>query len=79
VESIGKVWRDNADVRQRLGWAYEPQSAFRGRVQSYLAQTSLPSGDTHYTFIDHGKWGIVLVLNSVDMGPNIWEVAGNYK
>ena len=36
VDSIGRVWRENSDVRNRLGWAYEPQSKFLGRMQSYL-------------------------------------------
>ncbi|MBE0670577.1 MAG: hypothetical protein IH588_08320 [Anaerolineales bacterium] len=79
VDSIGKVWRENADVRNRLGWAYESQSQFSGRFQSYLVQQGIPSGDTHFFFIDHGQWGMVLLLNSVDMGPNKWEVAGYYQ
>jgi hypothetical protein len=78
VEGIGKVWRENTDVRNRLGWAYEPQSKFLGRMQLYLVQSGIPGGDTHFFFIDHGKWGTVLLLNSVDMGPNKWEVAGSY-
>jgi hypothetical protein len=77
VDSIGKIWRENADVRNRLGWAYETQSKFLGRMQSYLVQSDRPNGDTHFLFIDHGK-GIVLLLNSVDMGPNKWEVTGSY-
>ncbi len=77
VESIGKVWRDNADVRNRLGWAYEVQSSFSGRIQDYSKKSS-PTGDLHFSFIDHGKWGVVLLLNSVDMGPNTWEVVGGY-
>jgi len=79
IESIGKIWRENADVRNRLGWAYEPQSRFQGRIQYYLVQPGTPSGDTHFFFIDHGARGAVLLLNSVDMGPNKWEVAGSYK
>jgi len=79
IESIGKVWRENNDVRTRLGWAYEPQSSFQGRVQYYLVQPGIPSGDTHFFFIDHGARGAVLLLNSVDMGPNTWEVVGGYK
>ena len=78
VDSLGKVWRENADVRSRLGWAYEPQSKFLGRMQLYLEQPGKPSGDTHFLFIDHGKWGKVLLLNMVDMGPNKWELVGNY-
>ncbi|MBN2007462.1 MAG: hypothetical protein JXA21_29220 [Anaerolineae bacterium] len=77
VERIGKVWRDNADVRNRLGWAYEVQSSFPGRYQHY-SEESAPTGDMHFSFIDHGKWGVVLLLNSVDMGPNTWTVVGHY-
>jgi len=80
IDSIGKVWRENIlNVRDRLVWAYEPQSKFPGRIQSYLVQQGVPSGDTHFFFIDHGKWGMVLLLNSVDMGPNKWEVVGTYQ
>ena len=78
VDSIGKVWRENADVRSRLGWAYEPQSKFLGRMQIYSVQPGMPGGDTHFIFIDHGKWGKVLMLDMVDMGPNKWEIAGSY-
>lgn len=78
TDGIGKVWRENVDVRHRLGWAYEPAAQFTGRMQVYLAQANAPSGDTHYFFIDHGKWGLALLLNAVDMGPNQWEVAGTY-
>jgi hypothetical protein len=81
VESIGKVWREFPEVRNRLGWAYEPQVAFQGRFQSYSLIPNPPPDGTgsHYYFIDHGKWGLVLLLNSVDMGPNQWEVAGTYQ
>jgi hypothetical protein len=79
VDAIGKVWREVPEVRNRLGWALESQSAFQGRFQSYAVVTNGASGDSHYYFIDHGKWGLVLLLNSVDMGPNTWEVAGKYQ
>ncbi|MCZ7583643.1 MAG: hypothetical protein M5R36_10110 [Deltaproteobacteria bacterium] len=70
VRGIGKVWRDFPAVRAKLGWAYEPESAFTGRFQQ-------PAGSPGYFYVDHGK-GIVLRLYSVDMAPNTWEVAGNY-
>ena len=79
VKSIGKVWRENAEIRDRLGFAYEPESKFTGRMQLYSTQPGQPQGDTHFFFLDHGKWGLVLVLNSVDMGPNKWEAAGKYQ
>ena len=78
VDSIGKVWRENADVRNRLGWAYGPQGNFLGRMQMYSVQPGMPGGDTHFFFIDHGKWGKVVMLDMVDMGPNKWELAGGY-
>jgi hypothetical protein len=73
VDAIGKVWRENADVRNQLGWAFETQVSFVGRYQTYAS-----GGDSHYIFFDHGKWGLVLLLNSVDMGPNTWAVVGGY-
>lgn len=80
IDSIGKLWRQNIlNIRDRLGWAYEPQNKFSGRIQFYLVQQGVPGGDTHFFFIDHGKRGTVLLLNSVDMGPNKWEVAGTYQ
>jgi hypothetical protein len=78
VNGIGKVWREVPEVRQRLGWAYSPEVAFQGRFQAYAVMPNIPSGDSHYFFIDHGEWGLVLLLNSVDMGPNKWEVVGTY-
>jgi len=75
VDAIGKVWREVPDVRERLGWAYEPQTSFQGMYQFYAPNSG---GDSHYSFIYHGKWNLVLLLNSVDMGPNKWEVVGTY-
>ena len=79
VEAIGKVWREVPAVRNRLGWALESQTTFQGRFQNYAVTSNGTSGDSHYYFIDHGKWGLVLLLNSVDIGPNKWEVVGTYK
>jgi len=79
VDAIGKIWREVPDVRNRLGWALESQTTFQGRFQNYAVTLNGTSGDSHYYFIDHGKWGLVLLLNAVDAGPNKWEVAGTYK
>lgn len=73
VDAIGKVWRENTEVRRRLGWAYEPQSAFHGRYQKYQS-----GGDAHDVFIDHGKWGLVLWLHWVSDAANTWTVVGAY-
>ncbi len=78
VRGIGKLWRENASVRAKLGWAYEPESAFTGRVQTINTRIgSPPPGYIPRFYIDHGK-GIVLRLYSVNMGVNTWEVAGGY-
>jgi LysM repeat protein len=71
ARGIGKLWRENSAVRSRLGWAYEPESAFTGRRQG-------PMVNTPYVYIDHGWRTLVLRLTSVDNGPNRWIVAGRY-
>ena len=78
VDGIGKVWREFPEVRQRLGWAYQPQASFQGRFQSYSLIPNPPPNGANYYFIDHGEWNLVLLLNSVDMGPNTWEIVGKY-
>lgn len=78
IRGIGKVWRDHPTVRSQLGWAYEPEQAFTGRFQEPSGDATTWAGRTRYWYLDHGKWGIVLRLYSVDMGPNTWEVAGRY-
>jgi hypothetical protein len=77
VQIIGKVWRENPEVRERLGWAYEPQQLFYGRFQSYDVDAGRsPGRDLPTFYVDHGKWQAALGLFSVDMGPNRWIVAG---
>lgn len=73
-EAIGLVWRTFPQVRARLGWAYEPQALFAGRWQEPQDPTRNPA----QWYIDHGKWGTVLRLSSVNMAPNTWEVVGGY-
>lgn len=76
VDSFGKVWRENAAIKQRLGWAYEQKQSFTGHFQTVIAPNPRPSGYVDHWYLDHGKQGIVLRLYSVDMAPNRWEVAG---
>lgn len=77
--AILKVWKDHPEIRDALGWAYEPASAFVGRVQQPFlsAGRSFPNNNA-YWYIDHGKWGVVLKMVSVNNGPNTWEVVGHY-
>lgn len=78
VRGIGKVWRENPAVRQRLGWAYEPEIAFTGRFQEPTGYAGIWYNTTPYFYLDHGKWGLVLRMYAVNMGPNTWEIAGRY-
>jgi LysM repeat protein len=77
--AILKVWKDNPEIRTTLGWAYEPATAFVGRVQNPFLTTgqAFPNNNA-YWYIDHGKWGVVLRMVSVNSGPNTWEVVGHY-
>jgi len=78
AHSIGKVWREFPSVQQRLGWAYEPQQDFTGRTQEPAVDPSTWTATNRYWYLDHGKWGVVLRLYSINNGPNTWEVAGRY-
>jgi LysM repeat protein len=78
IRGIGKVWREHTDVRQKLGWAYEPEVVFAGRFQEPSGFAGIWANRDPYFYLDHGKWGLVLRLYAVNMGPNWWEVAGRY-
>jgi len=67
VRAIGKVWRENANVRAKLGWAYAPERDFTGRRQAPIGIAIL--------FIDHGTRNTVLRLDSANAH---WTVAGTY-
>ena len=70
---IGKLWREQSGVHSKLGWAYEPESAFTGRRQA-------PVGNTQeaYSYIDHGWRNLVLRLYGGNLGANRWVEAGHY-
>jgi len=68
VAGIGKVWREQASVRDKLGWAYSDEVGFTGRRQA-------PTDSSTRLYIDHGVRGLVLQLDS---GTNTWNVAGGY-
>ena len=67
---IGLIWRTNPEVRDKLGWAYEPEYLFDGRFQ-------FPDvGNPSYVYIDHGAREVVLKLN---LETFTWIVAGHYQ
>ncbi len=66
---IGKLWREQPGARNKLGWAYAPESSYTGRRQS-------PVNETSYSYIDHGLRNLVLRLYSG--AGSRWEVVGRY-
>jgi LysM repeat protein len=71
VRGIGKLWREQPGVRAKLGWAYELEVAFTGRIQGYQSYGEA----SPVLYIDHGKWNVVTRLNTA---TNTWIVAGSY-
>jgi hypothetical protein len=65
---IGKLWREQPGVRDKLGWAYAPEISYTGRRQS-------PATETGYSYIDHGLRNLVLRLYSTGRR---WETVGRY-
>lgn len=55
---FGLVWRENADVRERLGWAVDQESGFRTRVQS------VPTGGRHWAVWIQTLEGKALLLSN---------------
>ncbi len=69
IGSIGKVWREQPGVRDKLQWAYEPEAPYQGRRQS---------SSTGAFYIDHGFHNLVLRLDGTNGGATQWVVVGNY-
>lgn len=67
--ALGKLWRDQ--LRNRLGWAYQPESSFNGQIQS-------PVNDNSYFYIAHGLRNLALRLYRSSEGSGRWEVVGTY-
>jgi LysM repeat protein len=76
VAGLGKLWRENALVRERLRWAYGKESPFTGRRQA--PEPASANGFTDL-YIDHGTANLVLLLRQAADGSNkTWLVAGRY-
>jgi hypothetical protein len=68
IRGFGKLWRENPEVRQQLGWAIGPESAF---TSAYQRQVQESIAGVHYIrTIDDG----VLRLNGVGGPGSRWEV-----
>jgi LysM repeat protein len=67
--AIGKIWREQSRIREKLGWAYQPEAAFTGHLQ-----TPQSGGGSHF-YIAHGLRNLALRLWN---GSQMWEVVGIY-
>ena len=59
IRGFGKIWRDNAAVRNTLGWASAPERADTGIVQSFINGLMIyrASEDRVYIFYDYPNTG----------------------
>ena len=48
---IGKVWRENAGVRQAIGWATNAELPGTGRFEMFLGGNMVYSSQTGKTFV----------------------------
>lgn len=67
--AIGKVWREQPGVRDKLGWAYAPEAPFAGRRQTSSSGAN---------YIDHGFRNAVLRLDGANGDATSWTVVGTY-
>jgi hypothetical protein len=57
LRGFGKVWRENPQVRTKLGWATEGEHGFRGRTQGFAGGLMLLGDRTAiYVLYDGGRW-----------------------
>jgi hypothetical protein len=60
IRGFGKVWRDNADVRRKLGWALAKEEAQNAQVLQFERGAMLQFGGRSFTVIgvdtDKGRW-----------------------
>jgi hypothetical protein len=64
VRGFGLVWRENEEVRERLGWALEPELGYDGIIQS----TGGAANETIYLRVRDG--GIL----SIQPGGAAWDI-----
>jgi hypothetical protein len=53
VRGFGKVWREQPGVRERLGWATQPEKPVTGKKRS---AEKLWVGDEAYLLVDDGTF-----------------------
>jgi len=53
---LGKVWREQPGVRDRLGWATEGEQAYQGASQRFAWGQKLWAREGVYLLQDDGTW-----------------------
>ena len=69
IRGFGKVWRENPQVREQLGWAIAPEQGFEGALQHEHHEESSSGANTYLRTVDnqviwyfgayYGPWGFV--------------------
>lgn len=69
IRGFGKVWRENPEVRERLGWAIAPEQGFEGALQHEHHEGSSSGANEYLWTVDDqviwcfgayvGPWGFV--------------------
>jgi hypothetical protein len=72
IRGFGKVWRENPEVRERLGWALGVELAFESELQDQLIVTD----DVPITFMRTFNGQVfALALHDSDQGD--WAIAAS--
>lgn len=70
IRGFGKVWRENPEVRERLGWALGVELAFESELQDQLIETD----DVPITFMRTFNGQVfALTMHNPDQGD--WAIA----
>lgn len=67
VRGFGMVWRENEDVRARLGWALEPEFGYDGIIQPATDDTVYlqeRGGSVIVAYAETGNWEVLTAVQS---------------
>ncbi|MFQ6102407.1 MAG: hypothetical protein ACE5OS_14435 [Anaerolineae bacterium] len=67
IRGFGKLWRENADVRDRLGWATAPEQGFDTTWQAQIQESI--GGVAFVRALD----GRIIQINGWDAGVGTWQ------
>lgn len=72
IRGFGKIWRENPDVRQQLGWALGPELGFESTLQDQEGADGIP--DIIFLKLFNGQ---VAALTKRDINGGDWVVASS--